>query len=297
MHAAATVLLLREVEGALEVLMMRRGSGLSFMAGMWVFPGGRVDAADASAAAVSRLLPPEDRDGRDRLQTLGGEPLPDEQEQALRVAACRETFEEAGVLLARDAQGRSCPAGQVAGLQPLRGPVAGAADAFVAMLEREDLYLDADRLVYWSHWITPSLEPKRFDTRFFAIALPAGQEVSADLSELTHHAWIRPARAPEAIERGEIRVVPPTLLTLEDLAESHAKHGGLEAMLVAERGRAAPPVMPRIDVTAGSFRVVMPWDAGYGSVPGEGCLPVAGFPAHLALRRSCIVVTAGRETR
>ena len=297
MHAAATVLLLREVEGELEVLMMRRGAGLSFMAGMWVFPGGRVDAADASAAACSRLLPPEGAAGRDRLQTLEGGPLPAEQEQALRVAACRETFEEAGVLLARDAQRRTCAAGRVAGLQPLRGPVAGEAAAFVAMLEREDLYLDADRLVYWSHWITPSLEPKRFDTRFFAIALPAGQEVSADLSELTHHAWIRPARAPEAIERGEIRDVPPTLLTLEDLAESHARHGGLEAMLEAERGRAAPPVMPRIDVAAGAIRVVMPWDPGYAAVPGEGCRPAASYPAHLAQRRSCIVVPASRESR
>jgi len=201
------------------------------------------------------------------------------------------------VLLARDARGRPCPAERVGGLQPLRGPVADDAAEFVAMLEREDLYLDADRLVYWSHWITPSLEPKRFDTRFFAIALPPGQEVSADLSELTHHAWIRPALAPEAIERGEIRVVPPTLLTLEDLAESHARHGSLEAMLAGERGRAAPPVMPRIEVAAGAFRVVMPWDPGYATVAGEGCLPADGFPAHLAQRRSCIVVSRSRESR
>jgi 8-oxo-dGTP pyrophosphatase MutT (NUDIX family) len=297
MHAAATVLLLREVGGELEVLMMRRGSGLSFMAGMWVFPGGRVDVADASEAAARRLAPSAGAASRDRLQTLEGEPLPAGRERALRVAACRETFEEAGVLLARDAEGRPCPAERVTGLQPLRVPVAGDAVAFVAMLEREELYLDVDRLVYWSHWITPSLEPKRFDTRFFAIALPTGHEVSADLSELTHHAWIRPARAPEAIERGEIRVVPPTLLTLEDLAESHARHGSLETMLVAERGRAAPPVMPRIEVCAGATRVVMPWDPAYANVPGEGCLPVAGFPAHLALRRSCIEVTAGRGTR
>ena len=297
MHAAATVLLLREVEGELEVLMMRRGSGVSFMGGMWVFPGGRVDAADAAAAAHGRLLRPEGAAGRDRLQTLEGEPLPVEQEQALRVAACRETFEEAGVLLARDAQGRSCRAERVTRLQTLRGAVTGEAAAFVAMLEREDLYLDAHRLVYWSHWITPSLEPKRFDTRFFAIALPTGQEVSADLSELTHHAWIRPALAPEAIDRGEIRVVPPTLLTLEDLAESHALHGGLEAMLEAERGRAAPPVMPRIDVAAGAIRVVMPWDPGYAAVPGEGCRPAESYPAHLAQRRSCIVVPPSRESR
>jgi 8-oxo-dGTP pyrophosphatase MutT (NUDIX family) len=297
MHAAATVLLLREVEAELEVLMMCRGAGLSFMAGMWVFPGGRVDAADGSVAAGERLAPSAGAASRDRLRTLDGEPLPAGQERALRIAACRETFEEAGVLLARDAPGRPCPAERVTDLHPRRAEVAGDAAAFVAMLEREDLYLDVDRLVYWSHWITPSLEPKRFDTRFFAIALPPGQEVSADLSELTHHAWVRPARAPEAIERGEIRVVPPTLLTLEDLAESHARHGGLEAMLAAERGRAAPPIMPRIEVAGSVLRVVMPWDPGYAAASGEGCAPTEGFPSHLSRRRSCIVVSRGRETR
>lgn len=297
MHAAATVLLLREVEAELEVLMMCRGAGLSFMAGMWVFPGGRLDAADASAVACSRLATTSGAAGCDHLQTLEGEPVPAAQAVALRVAACRETFEEAGVLLARDAQGRPCRVARVAALQAQRPAVTGDAAEFVGMLEREDLYLDVDRLVYWSHWVTPSLEPKRFDTRFFAIALPPGQEVSADLSELTHHAWIRPAHAPDAIERGEIRVVPPTLLTLEDLAESHARHGSLEAMLEGERGRAVPPVMPRIDVGAGAFRVVMPWDPGYATVAGEGCLPADGFPAHLSQRRSCIVVSRSRESR
>ena len=297
MHAAATVLLLREVEAELEVLMMCRGAGLSFMAGMWVFPGGRLDAADASAAACRRLAATSGAADCDHLQTLEGEPVPAAQAVALRVAASRETFEEAGVLLARDAQGRPCHAARVAALQAHRPAVTGDAAAFLDMLEREDLYLDVDRLVYWSHWITPSLEPKRFDTRFFAIALPPGQDVSADLSELTHHAWIRPAHAPDAIERGEIRVVPPTLLTLEDLAESHDRHGSLEAMLAGERGRAAPPVMPRIEVGAGAFRVVMPWDPGYANVAGDGCLPADGFPAHLAQRRSCIVVSRSRESR
>jgi hypothetical protein len=107
----------------------------------------------------------------------------------------------------------------------------------------------------------------------------------------------RSAPTFRSIERREIRVVPPTLLTLEDLAESHARHGGLEAMLEAERGRAAPPVMPRIDVEAGAIRVVMPWDPGYYAVQGEGCRPPERYPAHLAQRRSCIVVPLSRESR
>lgn len=297
MHAAATVLLLREAEGALEVLMMRRGSGLSFMAGMWVFPGGRVDASDASAAIRARIAPDAVDAWQGRLRTPQGEPLAEDAALALYVAACRETFEESGVLLARDQTGAPCGHDCTARLQAHRETVANDASAFVAMLEREDLYLDLAPLLYWSHWITPSLEPKRFDTRFFAIAVPADQAASADRCELTEHAWVRPARIQEALERREIRVVPPTLLTLEDLAESHARHGSLAAMLEAERDRPTPPVMPRIEVRPDEFRVVMPWDAGYAQVPGEGCDPASGFPAHLTRRRSCLSVARDRDLR
>jgi len=297
MHAAATVLLLREFDGELEVLMMRRGTGLAFMAGMWVFPGGRVDASDASAAIRARISPDALGAWHGRLRTPRGEPLAEDAALALHVAACRETFEESGVLLARDRSGAACSGGCTARLQQHREVVASDAAAFVALLEREDLYLDLAPLVYWSHWITPSLEPKRFDTRFFAIAVPPGQAASADRSELTEHAWVKPARVHEAIERREIRVVPPTLLTLEDLAESHARHGSLAAMLDAERSRATPPVMPRIEVRTDEFRVVMPWDAGYEQVAGEGCRPEGGFPAHFTQRRSCISVARDREVR
>jgi 8-oxo-dGTP pyrophosphatase MutT (NUDIX family) len=297
MRAAATVLLLRESAGQLEVLMMRRGAGLAFMAGMWVFPGGRVDAADATAAIRARVSPDALDSWRGRLRSPLGDPLPDEAALALHVAACRETFEESGVLLARDRHGAPCAAERAARLQPEREAVAGNAAAFVELLEREDLYLDLAPLVYWSHWITPSLEPKRFDTRFFAIAVPPDQAASADLGELTEHAWVRPARLQEALERHEIRVVPPTLLTLEDLGESHARHGTLAAMLEAERGRATPPVMPRIEPRTDEFRVVMPWDPGYAATPGEGCLPEGGFPPHLLRRRSCLSVARDREAR
>lgn len=297
MHAAATVLLLREFEDELEVLMMRRGAALAFMAGMWVFPGGRVDASDASEAIRARISSDALGAWHGRLHTPQGEPLAEDAALALHVAACRETFEESGVLLARDRAGAACSGERMARLQEHREIVASNAGAFVGLLEAEDLYLDLAPLVYWSHWITPSLEPKRFDTRFFAIAVPPDQAASADRSELTEHAWVRPARVHEALERREIRVVPPTLLTLEDLAESHARHGSLAAMLDAERGRATPPVMPRIEVCSDEFRVVMPWDAGYAQLAGEGCEPDCGFPPHFTRRRSCLSVARDREAR
>ena len=297
MRPAATVLLLREDEGELEVLMMRRGAGLAFMAGMWVFPGGRVDDADASAGLRARVIQGAAGGWRNRLRAPEGAPLAEDVALAHCVAACRETFEESGVLLARDRAGVLCDAERAAGLQPEREAIAGNAAAFLGLLEREDLYLDVAPLVYWSHWITPSLEPKRFDTRFFAVAVPPGQVASADRSELTEHAWVRPARLQEALERGELRVVPPTLLTLEDLAESHVRHGSLAAMLEAERERATPPVMPRIEARPEAFHVVMPWDAGYDQIAGEGCRPGEEFPGHLLRRRSRLAVARDRGTR
>jgi 8-oxo-dGTP pyrophosphatase MutT (NUDIX family) len=297
MRPAATVLLLREDDGELEVLMMRRGAALAFMAGMWVFPGGRVDDADASVDIRARVATEATRGWRNRLRTPDGAPLADEVAFAHYVAACRETFEESGVLLARDRAGVLCDAERAARLQQQRDAIAADADAILSLLEREDLYLDVAPLVYWSHWITPSLEPKRFDTRFFAIAVPPGQVASADRSELTEHAWVRPARLQEALERGELRVVPPTLLTLEDLAESHVRHGSLATMLEAERERATPPVMPRIEARPDAFHVVMPWDAGYDEIAGEGCQPAEGFPGHLLRRRSRLTVARDRSTR
>jgi 8-oxo-dGTP pyrophosphatase MutT (NUDIX family) len=297
MHAAATVLLLREQPTGLEVLMMRRASAVSFMGGMWVFPGGRMEASDQSPEAVARTFPHRAARNAAQFQTLRGEQLDASAALGLHVAACREAFEEAGVLLAVTPSGAPCEPGRLERLRSRREEVTADAAAFVRMLEEEDLRLDVGQLVYWSHWITPSLEPKRFDTRFFVAPLPPGQEASADLSELTEHAWINPALVADALERGDIKVVPPTLLTLEDLSESFARHGSLAAMLEAERGRATPPVMPRIDVRGDSVSVVMPWDAGYGDVAGEGCGAGAEYPPHFTRRRSSLTVTVRREVR
>jgi hypothetical protein len=156
------------------------------------------------------------------------------------------------------------------------------------------LFLDTRQLVYWSHWITPSAEPKRFDTRFFVARVPPGQVASADLSELTEHAWVEAARATAALEQGEIRLVPPTLLTLEDLADCHRRHSSLGAMLAAEAGRETPPVMPRIELSSDAVHVVMPWDPRYGQVPGEGCEAAIDFPLHFTRCSSSHTIRRGR---
>ena len=288
MRQAATVLLLREAGCELEVLMMRRATTLAFMGGLWVFPGGRLEPVDHSPAAIARIPPEAVGTCSERLHSLEGERLSAGLALGLHVAACRETFEEAGVLLACDAEGRPCDPARVEGLQTRREEVTAEPASFVRMLAEEDLFLDIRPLLYWSHWITPSVEPRRFDTRFFVVPVPAGQSAQADYSELTEHAWINPATAATALEHGELAVPPPTLLTLEDLRDCYAAHGNLETMLVAESRRATPAVMPRIELRGDDYRVVMPWDPDYSQVPGEGCPIAQEFPPHFTRRRSTL---------
>ena len=275
---------------------MGRSSMVGVLGGMWVFPGGRMEATDASPEALERVQPTHSR-AHLGLRDATGAPLAPGLALGHALAASREAFEEAGVLLACNEDGRPCGADVAARLAPHREDVTRDARAFVAMLVRERLHLDLGLLCYWSHWITPSAEPKRFDTRFFVAALPEGQSASADLSELTEHAWLSPAAAAAALERGELRMVPPTLYTLEDLAESHARHGSLARLLEAETGRETPAVLPRMGAAPGAINVMMPWDPGYAALPGDGLDVASPWPAHLARRRGTLAMPLPADAR
>jgi 8-oxo-dGTP pyrophosphatase MutT (NUDIX family) len=290
---AATLLLLRDGRSSVEVLMMRRQRQLRFMGGMWVFPGGRLDPSDYSPAATA-LLAEADRRGAYPMRSLDGTELPNEVALGLKVAACRETYEETGLLLARHRDGHRPSPADVHALQAERARVASLPGAFIELIASAGLLLEVDGLVYWSHWITPSLEPRRYDTRFFAAVVPDGQAASADQQESTELGWLAPRDALVAEARGEMSLAPPTLLTLEDLEESHRLHGSVAAMLAAERNRATPPVMPRIVRDGDATISVMPWDPAYADMPGEGCTLPDGYPPHLARRRGS--VTFRRET-
>lgn len=262
--------------------MTKRAAGLSFMAGLWVFPGGRMEDADRSGQIAARISFSRSDAFQERMLGIDGRPIPLETAVALHVAACRETFEESGVLLARPRTGTAAfDETQLARMASRRASGSSAAD-FARLLEEEDLLLDLDRLVYWSHWITPSLERKRFDTRFFAVEIPPGQVASVDRSELTHHAWFTQAQFRGHLRSGEIKVAPPTLATLQDLWDSYGRHGGLQQMLVAEGNRPVPPILPKMRADeAGSFEIVLPWDSDYGSWGGEGCAIAEKYPDYL----------------
>lgn len=282
---AATVVLLRESDaGRIEVLMTKRAAGLAFMAGLWVFPGGRMESSDQSAEAAARVSTSNLEFVRQRMLDPAGVPVSSGTALGLHVAACRETFEESGLLLARPRDGRGVGAfdpGQLARMAKSR-EAAKTAEGFVSLLVSEDLLLEVERLVYWSHWITPSVEKRRFDTRFFAVRVPPGQEASVDRSELTHHAWLGEEDVRRHLASGEMKIAPPTIATLEDLWRSHERHGGLDAMLEGERSRLVPPILPKIVPDATGFTVVLPWDRQYDALPGEACVVWPEYPGYLA---------------
>ena len=184
---------------------------MAFAAGFFVFPGGSVDARDEEFADEAWVGPPPSAWAR----TLTCD---EPRARSLVCAAVRETFEESGVLLAgssadnvvADTSGEDWEADRLALLD--------RSLSLVELLRRRGLVLRADLLRAWSHWITPAVEPKRFDTRFFVAAMPAGQRTRDVGGEADRVAWLRASEALAANARGELSMLPPTLAALTDLA-------------------------------------------------------------------------------
>lgn len=280
-RSAATVVLLREPDSRLEVLLTRRSAQLAFMGDLWVFPGGRLEPADLAPDSLARVPSADHAACGSRLHALTGEALDAATALGLYVAGCRETFEECGVLLARRADGSACDTAQIARLQAHRARTATEGATFLDVLRAEDLMLDVSQLVYWAHWITPSFEARRYDTRFFAVEVPAGQEASVDRTETTEHAWVTVDEAFAAYAAGRMKFAPPTLATLQDLRSCHALHGSLARMLAAERARAVPPILPKWFEDGDHVTIVLPWDPQYATVPGEAVRAADAYPSYL----------------
>jgi 8-oxo-dGTP pyrophosphatase MutT (NUDIX family) len=276
---AATVLLLREAADGVEVLAIRRHEKLAFMGGMWVFPGGSVCAADASPAALARI-PSASQTGCARLDTLHGEPVDAKECLALTVAACRETYEETGVLLASDAAGRHCDNDLAARLQERRRAIASQPELFAELLQAEDLFLRVERLVYWAHWITPSIVPRRFDTRFYLAPVPSDQRAVIDSTETIDHAWMSPAAIVAAALTGDMPVSHPTLYNLMELDASLQQHSSLQELLIAESQRSVVAILPKM-VHEEQTAMVLPWDPFYRNFVGESVPAHLEYPARL----------------
>jgi 8-oxo-dGTP pyrophosphatase MutT (NUDIX family) len=210
-HPAATVVLLRPGAGGLEVLLTRRPSTMAFAAGMMVFPGGRVDPADSDPglAARSAMTPAA------AAERLAGSADP-ELAAALHVAAIRELFEEAGILLA-DAASAPSAAGDASSRAALRADLLAGRITFADVADRLDLRLRPDRLVPIARWLTPVAYPRRFDARFFAAELPPGATPTFVGDEVADHRWTTPRAALDAMAAHEIEMWIPTSSTLQRL--------------------------------------------------------------------------------
>jgi 8-oxo-dGTP pyrophosphatase MutT (NUDIX family) len=248
LEAAATVALLRDGASGLEVFLMRRALEASVLGGVHVFPGGKLDAADA--LSVHRL----DRDAGDLHAALGEPELSAQNAAALHVAAMRELFEEAGVLLASGPDGPWQPAG----LGPLARDV-----PFESMLDALDLRLASSLIAPWSRWITPvipTVARRRFDTRFFVARMPAGQSADVADHESTSGRWLGPRAALEMYWRRDIDLAPPQIITLAHLSRYASAGAALDAARAA-RPRLIHPVHIEVDAA----RVFCyPGDAAHG---------------------------------
>lgn len=250
---AATIVLTRQHAGELQVYLLQRSKQSKFMAGNFVFPGGQLDAADWDAD-IWRNHVDLDPDGISR--RLGGD-LTDAEALAYGVAAIRETLEEAGVFLAgRDGHyeqdiERACELRTSADLQK---------GWLQKMVVSEDLTLTLKALSRWSHWITPKLMKRRFDTRFFIAAMPSGQECRPDNRETTRGVWVSPEKGLAGNLVGDIPLSPPTLVTLHQLLP-YRNQDALEAE--ADTRSWGKPIYPRLVPLEKGAVIVEPWDPMY----------------------------------
>ncbi|WUH99253.1 NUDIX domain-containing protein [Spirillospora sp. NBC_00431] len=209
---SATVVVLRDHERhGLQVFLLRRVRSMEFAPGAYVFPGGGVDPRDGDAdVAWSGPSPAEWGRAFDADETLARE---------LVCAAVRETFEETFVLLAGPTAGTVVDDTRGDDWEADRQALLARTLSFGGFLDRRGLVLRSDLLRPWAHWITPKVEPKRYDTRFFVAAMPDGQRARDVSTEADRAAWVRPAEAAERGSGGEWTMLPPTIATLAELAE------------------------------------------------------------------------------
>lgn len=262
---ATTVLLLRDgIEGdamRFELFMVRRTAQAAFMASAMVFPGGRLDEADLDDGLAARC----DLDREAAAARLGM----DDGRRALGllIAGVRETFEEAGVLLAThagalvDLRG----AAEASRYAKHRAALNAGQTTLAAVVEAEGLTLSVAALWPYARWVTPPIETRRFDARFLVTRAPIGQTPLHDAVETTASAWLSPKAALAAYDSGEIQLAPPTLRVLLELAAI----GSAGAVIDGCRGRVPAPIAPQPRAEGSELHLLLPGDAAFDP-PGPG---------------------------
>jgi len=289
---AATIIILREkAPKGFEVLLLKRHEKSNFFAGNYVYPGGGLEPQDC----VSDIHPFCGGLSPGEASRILGSSTPPDESLGYWVAAVRELFEEAGILLA---YGRKEPHGQAelltdpAKLSEYRASLQNKKLSFREMAQTEGLSLALDQVIYYAHWITPEARPVRFDTRFFIARHPEGQEANHDRQETTARAWISPANALEANLQSEIVLSPPTLKTLEDLSRFHS----IRDLFPRVKEAPKPSILPILTKIPEGPLLVFPWDPEYEVFKG-GDIPSPmdhGHPASLGDNSTRLLLKEGR---
>lgn len=222
---SATVVLLRDGAGGPEALLMKRRREAGFVPGAYVFPGGRVDREDGDPRIAARC------EG-----VAAGPSL------AYWVAAAREAFEETGLLLARTAEGPVPAAAENADVDALRDALLEHRIGFADVLDALDARLELSGVAYMARWITPVVEPRRYETRFFVARVPEDAVALADPREMVDAVWLTPDAALRRFRDGALPMVFPTVKTLEELRPARSAAGAV----AWARGLQVPTRLPRL---------------------------------------------------
>ncbi len=241
---AATILLVRDAP-AFEVLMVKRHHQIDFASGALVFPGGKTAVGDHDPAWADCVT--------------GWDVVPAD-ERPLRIAAIREAYEEAGIIIANDAEGAPFAGDDRAAA--VREAVAKEQHSFLELVGELGLKLDLGALETFARWITPDMMPKRFDTWFYVVRATGEQLAVCDGWETVDAEWIAPAEALRLEAAGERTIIFPTRMNLQLLAEASS---AADATARAA-ARTLVTVLPKVERRPEGAVLVIPEDAGYGPV-------------------------------
>jgi 8-oxo-dGTP pyrophosphatase MutT (NUDIX family) len=252
---AASVILARDAPAGVEVLLLKRHPNSRFSPGAFAFPGGRVEAADSAPGVETRCRGLDRAEAARRLADV----RPPGRAIGFWVAALREAFEEAGILLAYGRDGRLVDAAALGEARGHRARCREDSTRFGQLLTELDLTLATDRVAYWAHWITPEERPIRYDTRFFVATAGRDQAPEPDGHEMVGACWAAPGDALARHRARELVLPMPTQRILASLSE----HRDVGALLAATSGRDVRPIRPRILRDAEGERILLPDDPGW----------------------------------
>ncbi len=253
LREASTIILAREKKGLLEIYLLKRSTKSGFMGGLYVFPGGAVDLCDRDDSWHQHL----DLSSEQIKQQLGSSHFPVDTARGFAIAAIRETLEEAGVFIA---SGRNKTFEDIEDMALYRLKKDLSSSWFKTKIMAENWILSLSSLGRWSHWITPKLMKKRFDTRFFIVLMPKGQTCVPDNFETKHGVWLAPRKALEQNLEARTPLSPPTVVTLTQLL----KFNTLDELEHEMHSRPwGDPIAPALVSSSNGPVILEPWDPMY----------------------------------